>query len=365
MSVHVCVYVYLVDGEIRHNRLNTCVCVRACMSWYVCVAGSLHEPAASFHTSPRIRQQPPTHLASTYHLEPPHRGGAAAHHVMNLSSQLYSPPDNSRNLSPPSIHMMNLSSQHYSPSHGPQHHLPLQSPSGHVSMLASQIWSPEKSPIVGSSADPLAIAGAKPGGAVGGAKLASHMVRENENHVRPEKPVRSLVWCGGICICMLSCSDLLAQAGQCLVWQAEIRYCSYTRVGRVGVRMYACANVHMYVRARELLDVCELKYACCMQASTGEPKTNFELGFGRGSREQKTNDDQEVLYGSGSSYQVCRLKSDLTSKEVSAECVVLSLVCVVVFDFMTRCRVLYRKPVRTAATQRRRDRPWPPRKLLP
>jgi hypothetical protein len=78
--------------------------------------------------------------------------------------------------------------------------------------------------------------------------------------------------------------------------------------------MYACTS--MCTRARnyvcELSNVCECK-ACTLylaQASS-ETKTGFDLGFARGSREQKANDAMGCndLYASGSSFAVSTFES--------------------------------------------------------
>ena len=66
----------------------------------------------------------------------------------------------------------------------------------------------------------------------------------------------------------------------------------------------AWALLCMRAFKRMLIKACILYLA---QASS-ETKTGFDLGFARGSREQKANDGAGVhdLYASGSSFAVCR-----------------------------------------------------------
>jgi hypothetical protein len=91
-----------------------------------------------------------------------------------------------------------------------------QPPSGHVNMLASRIWSPEKSsPGMGPSADPLAaVSGDRQGIGPDVTDLASRMVIPDEKKPGRENPVRVWMWCGcGVAEDVLVCQSAHISAG--------------------------------------------------------------------------------------------------------------------------------------------------------
>ena len=136
-----------------------------------------------------------------------------------------------------------------------------QPPSGHVNMLASHIWSPEKSsPGMGPS-DPLAaVSGDKQGTGPDATDLASRMMIPDGKKPGQENLVRVWMWCGcGVDVHVCQSAHISAgsgsgsgnRAGQsfgyCVVCVLTIIECMHIQV-RLRVTMYASFQTYANLR---------------------------------------------------------------------------------------------------------------------